>query len=368
MAERHRSYSFNSGWEEQYCFIEYRGKPVCLLCNGSVSIPKKSNVERHFLTNYRNFNNEFPVKSELRKQNLKDLKSKLTLQQCVFTKPIQQSSNVTIASYKICHVLAKSEKPFSNGEIVKEAMISAGESLFDGHKDKSALMTSIRGLQLCHKTVARRVEQIFDNLESQIHQDLQSCEYFSLQLDESPDISDVAQLCVFVRMVFGDFTVREEFVKLPPLHERTRGEDIMNVFLKFVKECNSLLSKLVAITTDGAISITVTRVVDYIRSSSTRYRLFRNLLSVSDTEHGDIIFHADIRWLKLDEISWLLDLAFLTDITSKLNELTLELQGKVRNISSMISVVNAFQKKLQLWIAHLNRNSFSHFPHMKSVL
>ncbi|PNF33192.1 hypothetical protein B7P43_G12810 [Cryptotermes secundus] len=135
-------------------------------------------------------------------------------------------------------------------------MISASESLLNGHKDKSALMTSIKGLQLCHKTVARQVEQISDNLESQIHQDLQSCEYFSLQLDESTDISDVAQLCVVVRIVFGDFTVREEFVKLPPLHERARGEDIMNVFLKFVKECNLLLSKLVAITTDGAPSIT----------------------------------------------------------------------------------------------------------------
>ncbi|PNF25375.1 hypothetical protein B7P43_G10913, partial [Cryptotermes secundus] len=141
----------------------------------------------------------------------------------------------------------------------------------------------------------------------------------------------------------------------------------------------------------------VTRVANYIRSSSTHHQLLINLLNVSDTEHGDIIFHADMRWLsrgktlerffclldevrdflnsspgqyyqELDEISWLLGLAFLTDITSKLNELNLELQGKDRNISSMISVVNAFQKKLKLWIAHLNRNSLSHFPHMKSVV
>jgi hypothetical protein len=33
----------------------------------------------------------------------------------------------------------------------------------------------------------------------------------------------------------------------------------------------------------------VTRVVNYISTSSTRHRLFRNLLNVSDTEHGDII-------------------------------------------------------------------------------
>ncbi|PNF28636.1 hypothetical protein B7P43_G08706 [Cryptotermes secundus] len=141
----------------------------------------------------------------------------------------------------------------------------------------------------------------------------------------------------------------------------------------------------------------VTRVVNYIRSSSTRHRLFRNLLNVSDTEHGHIIFHADIRWLsrgktlerffclldevrdflrsspgeyyqELDAISWLLGLAFLAGITSKLSELNLELQGKDHNISSMIIVVNAFQKKLKLWLAHLHRNSLSHFPHMKSVV
>jgi hypothetical protein len=51
-------------------------------------------------------------------------------------------------------------------------MISAGEFLFDGHKDKSALMSSIKGLQLSHQTAASRVELISDNLESQIHQDL----------------------------------------------------------------------------------------------------------------------------------------------------------------------------------------------------
>jgi hypothetical protein len=89
---------------------------------------------------------------------VKGLKSKLTVQHCVFTKRIKQCSNIAIVSYKICHVLAKRKTPFSDGEVVTEAMISAGEPLFDGHKDKSALMSSIKGLQLAHQTVAKRVE------------------------------------------------------------------------------------------------------------------------------------------------------------------------------------------------------------------
>ena len=141
----------------------------------------------------------------------------------------------------------------------------------------------------------------------------------------------------------------------------------------------------------------VTSVVNYIRSSSTRHRLFKILLSEVDAEQRDVILHADVRWLsrgktlerffcllgeirdflksspgqyyqELDDISWLLDLAFLADITSKLNELNLELQGKDRNISGMISVINAFQKKLKLWMAHLNKKSLSHFANLKSIV
>ncbi|KAJ4442602.1 hypothetical protein ANN_04191 [Periplaneta americana] len=105
----------------------------------------------------------------------------------------QHTHNVTKASYKVCYVLAKRKKTFSDGEVVKEAMINDDESLFNCHNDKSSLMSSIRGLQLSHQTVAKRVEKIANNLESQLRQNLQSCEYFSLQFDESIDMSDITE-------------------------------------------------------------------------------------------------------------------------------------------------------------------------------
>jgi hypothetical protein len=85
MAKRQLNYTFNSEWEDQYCFIEYKGKSVCLLCNGSVSIAKKSHVERHFFNNHKNFNNKYSVNSELRRHKVRDLKSKLTLRQSVLS-------------------------------------------------------------------------------------------------------------------------------------------------------------------------------------------------------------------------------------------------------------------------------------------
>jgi len=78
--------------------------------------------------------------------------------------------------------------------------------------------------QLSQHTAARRVEQISNNLESQLYHDMQSCEYFSLQFNESSYISDIGQLYVFVRMVFHDFTVKEKFAKVMLLHERSRGK------------------------------------------------------------------------------------------------------------------------------------------------
>jgi hypothetical protein len=69
-----------------------------------------------------------------------------------------------------------------------------------------------------------------DDTEQQMRQDLEICEFFSLQLDESTDVSDVSQLLVFIRMVFNYGNIKEELLKIIPLHGKTRGEDIFQGF------------------------------------------------------------------------------------------------------------------------------------------
>lgn len=70
------------------------------------------------------------------------------------------------------------------------------------------------------------------------------------------------------------------------------------------------------------------------------------LLSLQNTEYK-----------QLEDKQWLLDLAFLTDLTNILNELNLELQGKEKMMVNMISSVNAFKRKLQLLTSKLQRLS-----------
>jgi hypothetical protein len=51
---------------------------------------------------------------------------------------------------------------------------------------------------------------------------------------------------------------------------------------------------------------------------------------------------------KLKDSWWLLDLAFLIDLTTKLSELNTELQGENKTIIKMIGTIDSFKGKLQL--------------------
>ena len=35
-------------WTDLYFFIEQKGKPICLICNKSVSVNKEYNLKRHY--------------------------------------------------------------------------------------------------------------------------------------------------------------------------------------------------------------------------------------------------------------------------------------------------------------------------------
>ncbi|XP_024084337.1 uncharacterized protein LOC112127492 [Cimex lectularius] len=223
----------------------------------------------------------------------------------MFTRPAKQSKAATIASFKISHILAKHKKPFEDGSVVKEAFIEAGETLFGDFKNKTEIMSAIRELQLSRPTVTRRIEVMCQDIADKLKHDIMECTYFSLQFDESTDMTDTAQLFL-------------------------NTEEIMGI---------------------------ATKIVNSIRARSLQRRLFQLQLEDRESaEHTDLVLHTDVRWLSrgkflerfqelLPEITafldergydtqivknekWLTDLAFLTDITMHLNTVNLELQEK----------------------------------------
>ena len=63
----------------------------------------------------------------------------------------------------------------------------------------------------------------------------------------------------------------------------------------------------------------------------------------------------------------MLDLAFLTDIEVKLNELNHERQERDRNMSHMISAVTTFKLKLGLWSSQLKKNVREHSTNLEKI-
>ena len=199
-SKKPKTYHYHTEWEEDFFFIMSFSKCVCLICQCTIALPKKGNVERHFRTAHKNYDTEFPPKSELRRKKLKELKSQLSGQQSFFTQVTSKAKAVTEASFRVSHFIVKKKKSFQDGEMVKEAFIVA--ALFRDFKNKPEILSSIKALQLSRNTVTRRSKAIAEDLTRQLWKDIADCECFSLQLDKSTDVSDTAQLCIFIRMVF----------------------------------------------------------------------------------------------------------------------------------------------------------------------
>ena len=68
-----KTYHYHEEWEHDYFFIMIKNK-CCLICNNSISLPKKGNLERHFKTVHSKYEINYQPKSDLRKAKITELK------------------------------------------------------------------------------------------------------------------------------------------------------------------------------------------------------------------------------------------------------------------------------------------------------
>ena len=131
-------------------FGEIRDKCVCLICGATVAISKRDNVERHYQTTHGSLNTNFPPKTALRAEKARELKAALTKQQTFFTRPLKKAKKATEASFRATHYLIKNKKTFSDGEIVKGALMRIAETVFKDDKNGSASLRIARMTQTFH--------------------------------------------------------------------------------------------------------------------------------------------------------------------------------------------------------------------------
>ena len=80
---------------------------------------------------------------------------------------------------------------------------------------------------------------------------MKSCEAFSLTLDENTDISDTAQIVIFIRAITADFDILEEFLHMAILTSTTTGQDICKHMLNLVEKFELNSAELSGVITDG---------------------------------------------------------------------------------------------------------------------
>ena len=81
---------------------------------------------------------------------------------------------------------------------------------------------------LSSQTVARRVDDLANNIQNILINRLGACQFYSLAIDESTDVCDTAQLAIFIRGVTKGFEVVEELLDLCPMKGTTTGQDIFD--------------------------------------------------------------------------------------------------------------------------------------------
>nr|CAI5869370.1 unnamed protein product [Callosobruchus analis] len=83
-------------------------------------------------------------------------------QQSSFTKLKTEQEAATRASSRVAFETAKREKPFTDGEMIKECIIAVVEEMCPER------VNLLKSLSMSANTVARRVENIAENIYSQL--------------------------------------------------------------------------------------------------------------------------------------------------------------------------------------------------------
>ncbi|CAK1583558.1 unnamed protein product [Parnassius mnemosyne] len=167
----------------------------------------------------------------------------------MFHKQRTKLDNVVKAIFILSSNFAKAVKPFAEGEFIKECMLEVCGILCPEKKNEFEKISLSRG------TVVQHIEMIANDIKTTLTDRMAGFESLSIALDESTDLSDTAQLAMFIRGVDKEFTITEELLTLQPLKGTTTGEDIFIEVQKLFTSFCLPWSKLIGVCTDGAPSM-----------------------------------------------------------------------------------------------------------------
>ncbi|KAM8718054.1 hypothetical protein ACLKA7_004714 [Drosophila subpalustris] len=180
----------------------------CILCGTTVSSKKRYNVRRHYF-NYHESSYGRCTEEE-RLQIIAELKPRYIITEYVDDK----DKSLLRASFVVSYNLAKAQKPLQDGEFIKTTIIDVLNSFGNEGQEMSKLVAEV---PLSRRTMTRRVNAISGQLKETLIDKILECEYYSLAVDDSTYINDVAQVVIFIKFIDSDFNVAEDLLNMVPL-------------------------------------------------------------------------------------------------------------------------------------------------------
>ncbi|KAL4083781.1 hypothetical protein QTP88_029097 [Uroleucon formosanum] len=174
-----------------------------------------SKLKRHLLTKH-GFASEKPL------DFFKRLASDQKIQASKFIKHSTVSDKAQEASYAVAELIAKKMKSHTTTEsTILPACYEIVKILFGEDFEKE-----VRKIPLSNNTVQRRIEYMSKDVEFHVNEKLKAAELFTLQLDESTDVTGKPQVMTFLRFICDNELI-EQFLFCKDLPETTKNKTFL---------------------------------------------------------------------------------------------------------------------------------------------
>ncbi|CAH1102132.1 unnamed protein product [Psylliodes chrysocephalus] len=316
--------------------LNFEQRPQCVICSevSANESMKPAKLKRHLETKHPQLKN----KDE---SYFKRLATKLTTQQVDFQKYTTVNQKALQASFEVSFLIAKNKKPHNIGETLILPAAMKIVSIMQGEKYANVLKT----IPLSSDTVHRRINLLADDIKIQLIDHVKESPYYAIQLDESTDVANVAQLLIFIRYRYEN-DICEDLLFCQGLKGRTTGEAIFNAVNTFFELHDIKWEYCVSVCTDGAAALTgsktgfkakvteiaphvgfvhcmihrealaakhlqpdvnkvleqVVTIINFIKARALNSRLFKIMCREMGSEYENLLLHTEVRWLSRGKI------------------------------------------------------------------